>query len=218
VWRADLFGATAAFALQEKLTAQLVSRKTDPGADEAVAELNGSNNVVSVFVYGAKPHVPEYMVKAGATYKLVSDHVGSVRLVVNVATGAVVQRLDSDEFGAVTANTNPGFQPFGFAGGLYDAETGFVRFGARDYDAVTGRWSAKDPILFRGGQSNLYAYVNNDPVTRTDPFGVSAFEWLLRLYDICKDVLGEAASALGISKATEAADEYRTAEQNYQKS
>ena len=35
-------------------------------------------------------------------------------------------------------DTNPGFQPFGFAGGMYDAATGLVRFGARDYDAETG--------------------------------------------------------------------------------
>jgi RHS repeat-associated protein len=37
-----------------------------------------------------------------------------------------------------------------------------VRFGARDYDAETGRWTARDPILFAGGQANLYAYVEND--------------------------------------------------------
>ncbi|MFZ1827466.1 MAG: RHS repeat-associated core domain-containing protein [Candidatus Competibacteraceae bacterium] len=56
-------------------------------------------------------------------------------------------------------DTNPGFQPFGFAGGLYDQDTGLVRFGARDYDPETGRWTAKDPILFAGGDANLFAYV-----------------------------------------------------------
>jgi RHS repeat-associated protein len=71
-------------------------------------------------------------------------------------------------------DTNPGFQPFGFAGGLYDADTGLVRFGARDYDAITGRWTAKDPILFAGGQANLYAYVNGDPVNHLDPKGQGA--------------------------------------------
>jgi len=39
-----------------------------------------------------------------------------------------------------------------------------VRFGARDYDPSVGRWTSKDPILFDGGQANLYVYVNNDPV------------------------------------------------------
>ena len=68
-------------------------------------------------------------------------------------------------------DTNPGFQPFGFAGGLYDRDTGLVRFGARDYDAGIGRWLAKDPIKFRGG-SNAYAYVHNKPIGRTDRGGL----------------------------------------------
>ena len=33
--------------------------------------------------------------------------------------------------------TQPGLSPFGFAGGLYDDDTGLVRFGARDYDAYS---------------------------------------------------------------------------------
>src|SRR3989475_8804284 len=49
---------------------------------------------------------------------------------VDVATGAVVQRLDYDEFGQLVNDTNPGFQPFGFAGGLYDRDTNLVRFGS----------------------------------------------------------------------------------------
>ena len=80
--------------------------------------------------------------------------------------------MDYDEWGNVALDTNPNFQPFGFAGGLYDAETGLVRFGARDYDPELGRWTAKDPILFDGGQTNLYVYVGNDPVNRIGPSGL----------------------------------------------
>jgi RHS repeat-associated protein len=86
----------------------------------------------------------------------------------------VAQRLDYDEFGNVTRDTSPGLQPFGFAGGLYDADTELVRFGARDYDADTGRWTAKDPVLLDGGQVNLYTYVHGDPVNFVDPVGEEA--------------------------------------------
>jgi RHS repeat-associated protein len=135
------------------------------------AELDGSGAVVSRFVYATRPNVPEYMVKAGQTYRLLTDHLGSVRLVVNVATGAVVQRIDYDAFGVVTADTSPGFQPFGFAGGLYDADTGLTRFGARDYDPSAGRWTAKDPIRFSGRDANLFAYALVDPVNLVDSDG-----------------------------------------------
>jgi RHS repeat-associated protein len=142
---------------------------------EPIAELDGAGQLVSRFVYASKPHVPDYMLKGGQTYRIVSDHLGSVRLVVNVADGSIAQRIDYDEFGRVTLDTNPGFQPFGFAGGLYDADTGLVRFGARDYDPETGRWTAKDPIAFAGGDPNLYAYVLNDPINLVDQDGRIAF-------------------------------------------
>lgn len=108
-------------------------------------------------------------------YRLIFDHLRSVRLVVNANTGAIAQRFDFDEFGNITADTNPGFQPFAFAGGLYDPDTGLTRFGARDYDAQVGRWTAKDPIRFLGGDTNLYGYVLGDPVNLVDPNGLATF-------------------------------------------
>jgi hypothetical protein len=51
-----------------------------------------------------------------------------------------------------------------------------VRFGARDYDPVTGRWTAKDPIGFDGDGANLYGYVLGDPVNALDSRGLAG-EW-----------------------------------------
>jgi RHS repeat-associated protein len=135
-----------------------------------VAELDGTGNMVSRFVYATRVNVPDYMIKGGVTYRLITDHLGSPRLVVDTASGTVVQRMDYDEFGRVILDTNPGFQPFGFAGGVYDRDTGLARFGARDYDPMTGRWTAKDPIRFAGGM-NVYTYAKGDPVNRVDLIG-----------------------------------------------
>ncbi|HEY3354144.1 MAG TPA: RHS repeat-associated core domain-containing protein [Polyangia bacterium] len=137
-----------------------------------VAELNGTGALASLFVYGSGGNVPAYMVKGSDTYRLVTDHLGSVRLVIKADNGVVAQRLDYDAFGEVTNDTAPGFQPFGFAGGLYDPDTKLVRFGARDYYPRVGRWTAKDPIGFGGGDTNLYGYVVGDPVNLVDPEGL----------------------------------------------
>ena len=102
-----------------------------------------------------------------------TDQLGSVRLVVDSATGQVVQRMDYDDWGNVQSDSNPGFQPFGYAGGLYDRDTGLVRFGARDYSPQFGRWTAKDPIRFEGGDTSLYAYVEGNPISYTDPDGLA---------------------------------------------
>jgi RHS repeat-associated protein len=139
-----------------------------------VAQLDATGAVTHRFVYADKPNVPAYMIKDGTPYRIVSDHLGSVRLVIDTDTNEIVQRLDYSPFGKVIADTNPGFQPFGFAGGLYDVDTGLVRFGARDYDPEIGRWTAKDPILFQGDGTNLYGYAIGDPVNLVDMNGLQA--------------------------------------------
>lgn len=140
------------------------------------AELDGAGAVRSEFVYGSHALVPDSMLRGGNTYRIVSDVRSSPRLVVDVATGAVVQRIDYDAWGRVVADTNPGFQPFGFAAGLYDPLTGLVRHGVRDYDGETGRFTARDPSLFLSGQTNQYTWVDDDPVNGIDPTGLGAVD------------------------------------------
>ena len=140
-----------------------------------VALMDSAGTVLKRFVYGSHPNVPDYMIAGGVTYRILSDPLGTPGLVLNTTTGEIVQRLDYDPVGRVTLDTNPGFQPFGFAGGLYDPQTGLIHLGTRDYDAETGRWMSKDPIGFSGGDTNLYSFVVNDPVNFTDPMGLIRF-------------------------------------------
>jgi RHS repeat-associated protein len=135
-----------------------------------IARLDAYSRVVEEYVYGSRVNVPEYMIKDGRKYRFITDHRGSVRMVVDTHTGDVMQRTDYDEFGYIidedlAENWTPVL--FGYAGGLQDRDTGFIRFGARDYDPVVGRWTSKEPLGFNGS-SNFYTYANNDPVNKVD--------------------------------------------------
>jgi RHS repeat-associated protein len=113
--------------------------------------------------------------RGGSRSYVLTDQVGTPWRVV-AADGTVEKEVDRDAFGVVHADSNPGFVlHLGFAGGLDDATTGLVRFGRRDYDTVAGRWTARDPLLFAAGQTNLYVYVLNDPVGFVDPTGLAAW-------------------------------------------
>lgn len=146
-----------------------------PGISGPVAKVNSSGQEEARYIYATKSHVPDYLVAGSATYRLITDQLGSVRFVVNASTGHVAQEITYDPFGEVISDSNPGFQPFGYAGGLYEHETGLTHFGAREYDAELGRWTASDPIGFGGGDTNLYGYVVQDPVNLVDPSGL---DWI----------------------------------------
>src|SRR6185436_2738861 len=57
-----------------------------------IAELDANNNVHSFFIYGSKGNVPDYMVRGSTKYRIFSDHLGSVRLVVDTSDGSIMQR------------------------------------------------------------------------------------------------------------------------------
>jgi len=190
----------------KKVNGALVEGFLYEGKLRPVAWLDGAGQVKARFVYGTKVNVPEYMVTTTGTYRILTDHLGSPRLVVDSTTGAVAQRVDYDEWGVVLADSNPGFQPFGFAGGLYDRDTGWVRFGARDYEPRTGRWTNKDPIRFAGGTTNLYEYCLGDPVNLADPTGLDTLVYrdgVVTHYGPTGDVLGAYPATSGVPGVTD---------------
>jgi RHS repeat-associated protein len=95
-------------------------------------------------------------------------------MVVDTHDGTVMQRTDYDEFGLIidedlAENWTPVL--FGYAGGLQDRDTGLIRFGARDYDPMVGRWTSKEPLGFNGSD-NFYSYCDGDPVNWVDVTGL----------------------------------------------
>jgi RHS repeat-associated protein len=143
---------------------------------QPAAKVDSDGSIIAQYIYATKVNVPEAIIQDRQTYAVVTDQIGSVRLVINGQTGEIAQRIDYDEFGNILLDTNPGFQPFGFAGGLHDHHTGLVHFNYRDYNPEIGRWMSKDPILFAGGDANLYGYVLGDPINFIDPLGLWSWD------------------------------------------
>ena len=157
--------------IAKKIDGVIVEKYLWQGLTRLLAVYDSSDNLLMRFEY-ADGRMPVAMTKGGSTYYLTYDQVGSLRVVAD-ASGNVVKRIDYDSFGNIINDNNPSFEvPFGFAGGLHDQDTGLVRFGHRDYDPDTGRWTAKDPILFVGGDTDLYGYCLNNPINLIDPDGL----------------------------------------------
>jgi RHS repeat-associated protein len=136
------------------------------------AAVDASMQVVSRFVYAMRLNSPDYMTLGNQTLRVVYDHLGSQRLIIDAATGAVAGRFDYDEWGRKVGSPEVPTAPFGFAGGLDDLDSALVRFGKRDFSSVAGAWTSKDPRRFSAGDSGLYSYAHGDPVNGIDSFGL----------------------------------------------
>ena len=145
------------------------------GQLKPVAVVDGEGNVERRYLYALHANVPEAILEAdGTTYRIIHDHLGGPRMVVNAATGDIVKEVAYDEFGNITAETGTYALPFGFAGGIRDTDTGLTKFGARWYDPEVGRWISKEPLGFAGSM-NFYTYAGNDPVNYIDVNGLFSF-------------------------------------------
>lgn len=103
-------------------------------------------------------------------------------------TGTVQERYGYDAYGVPAFLT----QTFGIRGSslyawevLYasyrwDVETGLFQVRMRMYAPNLGSWLQRDPVGLTAGV-NLYQYVGNNPLTRTDPSGAFLFLLLIPL-------------------------------------
>jgi RHS repeat-associated protein len=144
----------------------------DPDYGYRVSAARAPDGTLDRYLYGPRGNLYAVL-RGGQRFHVATDQVGSPRVVV-AADGTVVKRLEYDTYG-ITTDLDPGFfLPFGYAGGLHDPVTGLVRFGLRDYEPQSGRFTARDPAMFAGSPRSLYGYANNSPASYRDPGGTAS--------------------------------------------
>ncbi|MET9651680.1 ricin-type beta-trefoil lectin domain protein, partial [Streptomyces sp. NPDC006460] len=107
---------------------------------------------------------------------LAGDHQGGTYAEVALYGGMSVRIRKQDAFGNERGTAGANLQTHaGFLGKTRDDASGFQPLGARLYDPVVGRFLSADPLLDLNDpmQSNGYAYAHNNPVTFSDPTGLS---------------------------------------------
>jgi len=143
---------------------------------------------------GAK--IDEYLtrtnVEAGTTSSILQGTLGSAVALTDF-TGAVETEYTYEPFGKTTVTGVSSSNTFQYTGREGDINSLYY-YRARYYDAAIQRFISEDPIGFRGGDINLYAYTSNNPVSVRDPLGL----WFPTYHE---SVTKEAASACGMSDA-----------------
>ena len=108
------------------------------------------------------------------------DHLGSTSVVLDKATGELVERSTFQAYGGAESDYRPerwkAFrEDHRFTGKEEDVEVGLAYFGKRFYSAHLSRWISRDPLAIQevgDGDGNIYLYVNGGPFKAIDPLGL----------------------------------------------
>ncbi len=142
----------------------------------------------------------------GGSARLVAitgDHQGSPYAEVNLSDGMAVRIRKQDPFGNErgTAHLQQNMATnTGFLGAMRDDSSGYTPLGARMYDPVVGRFLSADPVVDLADpvQQNGYAYAHNNPVTHSDPSGLSI---TLTASEIGAALIGAGLTAAQVAEA-----------------
>jgi len=136
-----------------------------------VQEITSAGGVIANLLTGAG--IDEYFARADA---------GGTRSHLTDLLGSTVAELDA----SVTSQAEYTYEPFGQTAltgssgnafrytGREDDGTALYYYRARYYHPALQRFISEDPMGFEGDDTNLFAYVRNDPLALTDPAGLNA--------------------------------------------
>jgi RHS repeat-associated protein len=133
----------------------------------AVQELSGTTATANLLT-GGVDEVFSRTTSAG-TRSLLTDPLGSTIGVADTA-GTVTGEYSYQPFGATTLSGDDAGNPSRFTGREDDGD-GLYYYRSRYYSTATQRFVSEDPFGFAAGDTNLYAYVTNQPTGLVDPYG-----------------------------------------------
>lgn len=136
-----------------------------------LAEADVSGNITAYYVHGLG--LISKITPSNESYHYHYDGIGST-IAISDSGGNIVNKYAYDAFGKVLDQVEAISNPFKYVGqfGVMDEGNGLFYMRARYYDPEAGRFISKDPIGFAGGDLNLYAYVQNNPINYIDPLGL----------------------------------------------
>lgn len=181
-----------------------VTYKYDPFGRRIEKKFVQTKNVITetettTYVYNNEDIVLELFTTASGTEKTYYTHASGIDEPLALERSGVPFYFHQDGLGSITNITSPGSLPYiyqsytydaygmatpstdfrnsyQYAGYIWDWETGTYHVRERGYDPMEGVLTSKDPIGMAGGDTNLYRYVEGQPINFVDPSGLSRID------------------------------------------
>lgn len=131
------------------------------------------NDGTDSYLYGPGDLPVEQIDSEEKVLYLHHDQQGSTRMLTD-ASGTVQRTMSYDAYGNPAGSTGTATTPLGYDGQYTDADTGLIYLRARSYDPATAQFISVDPEV--GNTHAPYSYADDNPLTFTDPTGLSIFD------------------------------------------
>jgi RHS repeat-associated protein len=170
----------------------------------AARELMASGTAVNL-LFGGMDDLFARQEPAGTLVPL-KDALGST-VALTDGSGAITTRYSYDPFGNTSVTGQSSTNEFQYTGRENDGG-GLYYYRARYYEPALGRFISEDPLGFKGGGPNFYAYAGDDPISNTDPTGLYwPYEHKSITYDAAIANGYTMAQALALADAVAAVDD-----------
>lgn len=158
--------------LGQRCASTFQTRRYVYDGEDVLLEYDGTNTLQARYTHGPGIDEPLAVTKGRSTFFYHQDGLGSVTDLTDSA-GVTAKSYSYDAYGNILESPGTVDQPYTYTGREFDSETGLSYYRARYYEPRIGRFPVKDPIGFKGGDTNLYGYVRQNPANRLDPWGLA---------------------------------------------